>query len=634
MPPRVDGAHRRSSVTMTPALPYVGRCGNRHHAAQRNVVAIHLGRSMAGVLQAAVRRIEALPEMRASRAFAAGDFALALNCWRPLAEAGRAHAQYAVGLIYYRGAGVPRDFSEAINWWRKAASRGNGQAQNALGIAYERGEGVPQDIGIAIEWYRRAAARGKASAQCNMGRLYEHGEGVPLDLHKAADWYRKAARRGDDVAQYNLGVMSRHGRGVPQSDAAMMKWWLKAADRGNADAEYNLGWMYDVGRHVPADIDAATEWYRIAADKGHAGAQSALGYLYARGDQIERDDEKSVKLLSAAAAQGRGGAMLTLAWLHAHGRGVPYDPLEVYVWTRLALVHLPPSDVESRDAAIEYRDWARSCLTPAQIAKARRLIKRWAPISSQISTPGVEGPSNARARRGKRRHGNAASTLFKGLNAKHRNSSRHAMWKYFNDWDYAQASDRALLDADPNKDQVLYAAALLRSNEEKAFPTLLAFAEQGSAWSMNQVAWCCFRGLGVASSMAEAEDWYRRAYEAGSGQGLLNYGRMLGRRGELELREAVYRVGADRGLAPAAYQLAKLRLQKSKTRQTLNEVRPLLELAAERGSPAASGLLAVNMARGRFGILEVPRGIRLMLKVVTDMLAKRDAEAKAAATTT
>jgi TPR repeat protein len=99
--------------------------------------------------------------------------------WDPVEE-GRAAAQ--------RG-----DFATALELWRPLAERGHAVAQNHLGVAYELGHGVPQDNAIAVVWYRKAADQGNAMAQTNLGEMYEKGKGVPQYYMIAVTWYRKAA---------------------------------------------------------------------------------------------------------------------------------------------------------------------------------------------------------------------------------------------------------------------------------------------------------------------------------------------------------------------------------------------------------------------------------------------------------
>jgi len=201
------------------------------------------------------------------------------------------------------------------------------------------------------------------------------------------------------------------------------------------------------------------------------------------------------------------------------------------------------------------------------------------------------------------------------------------IWVLNDRWDYSQANDQAILETDPDRDRAREAAALITSDPERAFPLVVALASKGSVWSMIQAGWCYYNGLGVEPNAAEAESWYRRAYEAGSDRALLDYARILTSRREVALLEAVYSAGAARNWTPAALRLARLRLRLSATRKTLLEARPVLERAAEQGSPGAQFLLARNMGSGRFGLSEIIRGQRLMYKIAREILLSAEGSA-------
>jgi len=129
-----------------------------------------------------------------------GDYAVAFNEWRPLAEQGDAVAQFNLGLMYKNGHGVLQDFAEALRWYRLAAEQGDALAQLTLGVMYANGQGVPQDDTEAVRWYRLAAEQGHALAQLNLGWRYNNGQGVPQDFVTAHMWYNLAAADGVSVA--------------------------------------------------------------------------------------------------------------------------------------------------------------------------------------------------------------------------------------------------------------------------------------------------------------------------------------------------------------------------------------------------------------------------------------------------
>jgi TPR repeat protein len=133
-------------------------------------------------------------------AYRAGDYATALENWRPLAEDGDATAQVSLGRMYSQGHGVPQDYAEAVRWYRLAAEQGDAWAQDSLGVMYSQGHGVPQDYAEAVRWYRLAAEQGNATAQSNLGTKFEEGRGAPQDYVSAHMWYNIASANGHESA--------------------------------------------------------------------------------------------------------------------------------------------------------------------------------------------------------------------------------------------------------------------------------------------------------------------------------------------------------------------------------------------------------------------------------------------------
>lgn len=122
-----------------------------------------------------------------------GDYAKAVEIWRPLAEHGNAKAQVALSVMYEMGRGVPQSASESIKWLRPAAEQGDIGAQFALGSNYAAGTGVKQDYVEAVKWLRRAAEQGDTISQLALGGTYAQGLGVQSDLVEALKWLMIAA---------------------------------------------------------------------------------------------------------------------------------------------------------------------------------------------------------------------------------------------------------------------------------------------------------------------------------------------------------------------------------------------------------------------------------------------------------
>ena len=97
-------------------------------------------------------------------AYQKGDYAIALQLFRALADDGREDAQYNLGFMYSSGKGVAQNYAEAANWFRLSADPGHAHSQYALGSMYFNGWGVPQDCVLAFMWFDLSAARGHQAA--------------------------------------------------------------------------------------------------------------------------------------------------------------------------------------------------------------------------------------------------------------------------------------------------------------------------------------------------------------------------------------------------------------------------------------------------------------------------------------
>ena len=109
-----------------------------------------------------------------------------------------------------------------------------------------------------------------------------------------------------------------------------------------------------------------------------------------------------------------------------------------------------------------------------------------------------------------------------------------------------------------------------------------------------------------------AEEWDRRAMEAGSLAALLNFGRYSWDRGDWDACERIIGVGSAMGWAPAQCRLALARLERSRTKSTFVEVRPLLEAAASKGSPRALNNLSLYLIKGYAGLAGILQGLRIV----------------------
>ncbi len=180
------------------------------------------------------------------------------------------------------------------------------------------------------------------------------------------------------------------------------------------------------------------------------------------------------------------------------------------------------------------------------------------------------------------------------------------------EWEYGRANDKALWERETEPELLNEAWQLREQDPESTFQVYLAHAELGSVWSMDQLGRCYLKGIGVTSDLNLAEAWYRRAAEAGSQHGMLACNTLLFRRGDFDACELILDPAAKANWSPALYWLARVRFEKSHSKTTMLQVRALLERAAADDCPGAQWWLGLLLGRGRYGLADIPRGLRLL----------------------
>src|SRR5438105_15241552 len=165
-----------------------------HDDAVVDVGAQIMTRALVGIFAAVILTLSlAAPAPAASledavAAYRKGDYANALQLYRPLAEQGLAVAQFNVGLMYDMGQGVLQNHGEAMKWYRLAADQGRPDAQYQLGhLCYKH-----EQYAEAAKWFRLAAGQGRADPQSSLGAMYGEAEGVPQDFVQALNGFNFA----------------------------------------------------------------------------------------------------------------------------------------------------------------------------------------------------------------------------------------------------------------------------------------------------------------------------------------------------------------------------------------------------------------------------------------------------------
>jgi TPR repeat protein len=197
------------------------------------------------------------------------------------------------------------------------------------------------------------------------------------------------------------------------------------------------------------------------------------------------------------------------------------------------------------------------------------------------------------------------------------------LWDLSSQWERDASTEWELwsADSDLNHERIDQALALDEDQPEAAFRLLCEAADAGSAWAMEQVGDRLETGRGTAVDVDRALDYYNRAIGAGSWTATLEVARLLVEQERFDEAEAMLEQGLAGGFVPAFFWLAWYRYKRSPTPATGREVRPLLIHAADQGHPGAKLILARWMARGRFGVREIPAGWKQLLWLSREMSA-------------
>ncbi len=84
------------------------------------------------------------------------------------------------------------------------------------------------------------------------------------------------------------------------------------------------------------------------------------------------DYATALKEFRVLAEQGYAGAQNNLGLMYEYGEGVPQDDVQARMWLNLAAA-------QGNELARKARDIVAKKMTPAQLAEAQRLARKWKP---------------------------------------------------------------------------------------------------------------------------------------------------------------------------------------------------------------------------------------------------------------
>ena len=141
------------------------------------------------------------------------------------------------------------------------------------------------------------------------------------------------AKAGNADAEYRIGLSYSGLRNEKEAN----RWILMAAQNGNVAAQLVLGDMYENGSVpgvVPKDYAQAAAWFRKAAEQGDVDAQDELASLYNNGQGVPQDYSQAAIWWRKAAEQGEANSQYYLGLAYYNGQGVPQDYTQAIVWIR------------------------------------------------------------------------------------------------------------------------------------------------------------------------------------------------------------------------------------------------------------------------------------------------------------
>jgi TPR repeat protein len=192
------------------------------------------------------------PMQEAGLAFASGDYQKAYALFMSEAKKGNPLAQGSLGMLHYKGYGVPKDYKEAIKWTRKAAEQGYLLAVYDMGVYYDKGHGIPQDYQMAIKWWTKAAEKNHPLAQFNLGLMYAKGKGVSIDPITAYKWANMAATNHFEDAKKLLNILKKQMTHAQITEAQRLSKELLKRIKDEGDLER----FQTLVRQIPNDARA------------------------------------------------------------------------------------------------------------------------------------------------------------------------------------------------------------------------------------------------------------------------------------------------------------------------------------------------------------------------------------------
>lgn len=202
-----------------------------------------------------------------------------------LAKDGAPEAQAWIGDALMESPDTER---EGLEWLKKSADAGCPDGQYALGLAYERGKGLPRDKAEALRLFRLAADQGHTGAMLKASRMLITGEGCERQEAVGLELMRTAADEMEPTAIHLMGMRCVAGKAEARDPAQAFAWFRLGALLGTPESQYWLGRIYYEGNGLPQDYDRAIQWLMESASQGYRPAVALLESDAARKEEMAK----------------------------------------------------------------------------------------------------------------------------------------------------------------------------------------------------------------------------------------------------------------------------------------------------------------------------------------------------------
>lgn len=259
-----------------------------------------------------------------------------------------ADKQFILGRNLLYGYGTEPDLAKGCYWLEKAAAQNHCKALAHLGSLYLYGHHYRADPQHGLQLLQQSLEAGNMDALNTLGSFYlEERCPTTYDRAKGADYFRQAAEAGDYSGLFNYGLWNE----LEGNFAEAVKWFRLATRKKHETAYYRLAGLLADGKGAPQSVDEACELYKFAGGE----LQYPLGYFgYARlhdDPKYGRQDlAEAAGFYFLAADRGIAEAQLRYAELADLGYCDPKRPYDAYVWTRVAMEHLPENEMPRAEA--------------------------------------------------------------------------------------------------------------------------------------------------------------------------------------------------------------------------------------------------------------------------------------------